>query len=194
MLIREFIPSDINEVKKFTDRVVGTGYYSLNELIEFQKKSIATSQEICSFVLVDPDSREILGLRLAFPPGNWDHGKGSNLRPDLWPTKLAETAYFQSLFVSPRLQGKGWGPLLSLKSLELFKKLKAKGVVTHCWKESPNNSSYKYLERLDFNTIIEHPNYWIDVDYVCTRDGNPCKCTAIEMHLNLTNLSNVGDV
>lgn len=188
MLIRELLKTDIEEVKKFTDRVVGAGYYSQTELIEFQKKSITATGDICSFVLVDPPTSEIMGLRLAFPPGNWDHGKGSKLRPDLWSTKISETAYFQSLFVAQELQQLGWGPKLSEKSLEIFRKLKAAGVVTHCWKESPNNSSYKYLENLGFKTIIEHPNYWIDVDYVCTRDGKPCKCTAIEMHLNLGEL------
>lgn len=186
MLIREFYPTDIEQVKKFTDITIGVGYYSISELIEFQKKSIATTGDICSFVLIEPNTSEIMGLRLAFPPGNWDHGKGSKLRPDLWPTKLSETAYFQSLFISPKLQGQGWGPKLATKSLEKFKKLKAAAVVAHCWKESPNNSSYKYLKNLGFTTIIEHPNYWIDVDYVCTRDGKPCKCTAIEMHLNLS--------
>lgn len=185
MLIREFLTQDIAAVKNFTDRVVGAGYYSIAELTDFQNRSIAKSGDICSFVLVGPTTSEILGLRLAFPPGNWDHGKGSKLRADLWPTKLAETAYFQSLFVSPKLQGQGWGPKLALKSLEIFKRLKATAVITHCWKESPNNSSYKYLVGLGFKEIIEHPNYWIDVDYVCTRDGKPCKCTAIEMHLNL---------
>ena len=187
MLIKKFLPADIPAVKKFTDRVVGDGYYSIAELTEFQKKSIAhPSGDICSFVLVDASTSEIMGLRLAFPPGNWDRGKGSNLRPDLWPTQLSETAYFQSLFVSPNLQGQGWGPKLAQKSIEIFRKLKAAAIITHCWKESPNNSSYKYLATLGFQAIIEHPNYWIDVDYVCTRDGKPCKCTAIEMHLNLT--------
>lgn len=185
MLIREFRPTDISEVKKFTDHVVGLGYYSHDELLEFQNKSIAKTGEICSFVLIDSVTNEIMGLRLAFPPGNWNHGKGSKLRADLWPTQIIETAYFQSLFVSPKLQGQGWGPKLALKSIEIFKKLKAKAIITHCWKESPNNSSYKYLENLGFKTIIEHPNYWIDVDYVCTRDGKPCKCTAIEMCLFL---------
>lgn len=185
MLIREFLPTDIADVKKFTDHAVGLGYYSIDELTEMQKKSIAKSGEICSFVLVDENTSEIMGLRLAFPPGNWDHGKGSKLRPDLWPTKISDTAYFQSLFVSPLLQGQGWGPKMAKKSIEVFKKLKATAIVTHCWKESPNNSSYKYLENLGFKKIIEHPNYWIDVDYVCTRDGKPCRCTSIEMHLDL---------
>ncbi len=185
LLIREFLSSDIEAVKKFTDMTVGQGYYTVEELTENQKKSMAPTGEICSFVLVDPNSGEILGLRLAFPPGNWEHGKGGKLRVDLWPTPLARTGYFQSLFVSPSLQGQGWGPKLSARTLETFKKLGAAGVVAHCWKESPNNSSLRYLENMGFKVIIEHPEYWIDVDYVCTRDGKPCRCTAIEMHFFL---------
>ena len=185
MQIREFRKSDIQAVKAFTDTTVGAGYYSIAELTANQEKSIAASGEICSFVLIS-DSGEVQGLRLAYPPGNWDHGKGSQLRPDLWPTALADTAYFQSLFVSPSLQGQGWGPKLSEESIKVFKKLKAKGIVSHCWKESPNNSSLRYLKNMGFIEIIEHPNYWVDVNYVCTRDGYPCHCTAIEMYLKLT--------
>lgn len=185
IVIREFLAIDIENVKIFTDKVVGHGYYSIDELSEYQKKSIINTNEICSLVLIDNTTQEIKGLRLAFPPGNWKHGKGAKLREDLWPTKISETAYFQSLFLSPELQGQGWGPKLATESLKVFKRLGAKGVVAHCWKESPNNTSYKYLTNLGFKNIIEHPNYWIDIDYTCTRDGKPCKCTAIEMHLNL---------
>ncbi len=185
MLIREFLHSDIEGVKKFTDYAVGRGYYSVEELVENQKKSVAASGQICSFILVDENTNEVLGLRLAFPPGNWDHGKGGQLRPDLWPTSLNETAYFQSLFVSPQLQGQGWGPKLAERSLEVFKKLGAKAVVAHCWKESPNNSSLRYLKNMGFKEIIEHKDYWVNVNYICTRDGYPCHCTAIEMFLKL---------
>ena len=185
MRIKEFLASDIAGVKKFTDVAVGQGYYSTAELEENQKKSIAKNGSICSFVLVDETNGEIMGLRLAFPPGNWDHGKGGQLRSDLWPISLSETAYFQSLFVSPKLQGQGWGPKLAERSLQVFKTLGAKGVVAHCWKESPNNSSLRYLMGMGFKEIAEHKDYWVNVNYVCTRDGNPCHCTAIEMFLPL---------
>lgn len=185
MLIREFLPSDVPRVKKFTDVYIGLDYYSVAELVEFQKKSVASNQQICSFLLIDPETNEIQGLRLAFPPGNWSHGKGLKLRPDLWPSTSLKTAYFQSLFISPEYQGKGWGPKLSNQSLEIFKKLGTSGVVTHCWKESPKNTSFKYLTKMGFKTLIEHPLYWIDVDYFCTLDGKPCKCTALEMYLEL---------
>lgn len=185
MQIKAFVPTDIPAVKKFTDVEVGAGYYSIEELQENQKRSVATTGDICSFVLVDEQTNEVHGLRLAYPPGNWDHGKGGHLRPELWPTALNDTAYFQSLFVSSSLQGQGWGPQLADKSLEVFKKLGAKGVVAHCWKESPNNSSLRYLTNMGFKEIIEHRDYWVNVNYVCTRDGYPCRCTAIEMYLPL---------
>lgn len=171
-------------VKKFTDTAIGTGYYSLKELEESQKKSIANNGQISSFVLVNSHS-EVKGLRLAFAPGNWHHGKGNKLRPDLWPHPLTKTAYFQSLFISSDLQGQSWGPRLSQRSVDVFKKNQALGIVTHSWKESPNNSSFKYLEKMGFKKIIEHPEYWIDIDYTCTLDGKPCRCTAIEMYLDL---------
>lgn len=181
MQIRPFQPQDIPAVKAFTDTTVGQGYYSIEELIENQKKSIAATGEICSFVLVN-ETGEVMGLRLAYPPGNWDHGKGSQLRPELWPAKFSETAYFQSLFVSPQLQGQGWGPKLSEEAIKIFRLLGAKGIVAHCWKESPNNSSLRYLKNIGFKEIIEHPEYWVNVNYICTRDGYPCHCTAIEMY------------
>jgi ribosomal protein S18 acetylase RimI-like enzyme len=185
MQVKAFLETDLAAVKKFTDENIGKGYYSLNELQENQKKSVCANGDISSFIIFDTSSHEVKGLRLAYPPGNWDHGKGPKLRPDLWPIQISEAAYFQSLFVANELQGQSWGPILSQKSIEVFKKLGSKGIITHCWKESPNNGSFRYLEKLGFKTIIEHPNYWIDVDYVCTRDGKPCRCTAIEMYLTL---------
>lgn len=185
MIAKEFQISDIKTVKEFTDEQIGQGYYSIAELTENQKKSVSASGEICSFILLDPISKEVKGLRLAFPPGNWAQGKGTKLRPDLWPFKIEDAGYFQSLFLSPELRGQKWGPKLSAMSIATFKKLGAKGIITHSWKESPNNSSFRYLENLGFTTLIEHPLYWVNVDYVCTRDGKPCRCTAIEMYLDL---------
>ena len=180
MQIIPFTTDLIAQVTKFTDEHIGKNYYTLPEMTENQKKSVAENNEITSFVLINT-AQEIMGLRLAYAPGRWAHGKGSKLRPELWPFQLSQAAYFQSLFVSADAQGQGLGPQLSEKSISIFKKLGAKGIVTHCWKESPNNSSLKYLEKIGFKTVIEHPNYWIDVDYTCTRDGNPCRCTALEM-------------
>lgn len=185
MLIRPFLPSDAEAVKKFTDEQIGEGYYGVSELLENQKKSVTPSGEITSFVLVDHATSAIKGLRLAYPPGTWAHGKGAKLRPDLWPFPLEKAGYFQSLFLAKEAQGEGWGPQLSQKSIAVFRQLGAEGIITHCWKESPNNSSFRYLDKVGFKAVVEHPLYWFDVDYICTRDGKPCRCTAIEMYLKL---------
>jgi hypothetical protein len=185
LVIKEFTLADVDAVKKFTDQQIGEGYYSIQELQENLKKSVSRTGEISSFVLIDTETHEVRGLRLAYPPGAWAHGKGSKLRSDLWPFKLEKAGYFQSLFLAKDVQGGGWGPQLSKKSMDIFRKLGAEGIITHCWKESPNNSSFRYLDKVGFKTVVEHPNYWIDVDYVCTRDGKPCRCTAIEMYLRL---------
>lgn len=182
--ILPFTAEFITGVVNFTDQQIGKNYYTIEEMQENQKKSIATNGEITSFILIDAEKR-IQGLRLAYPAGNWAHGKGNKLRPDLWPFPLEKSAYFQSLFITEEARGFGFGPLMSAQSLEVFKRLGNQGVITHCWKESPENTSYKYLTSFGFKAVVEHPLYWVDVDYECTRDGKPCRCTAIEMSYQL---------
>lgn len=181
-LIRELTESDLPAVKRFTDQEIGENYYSLEELrlnyLKARKENIQ-----CSFVLEDSESGKIVGLRLSYPPGNWAKGKGSKLRPDLWKIDLERAGYFQSLFLAPQVRGQGWGPKLSQASMQAMKKLGALAVVTHSWVESPGGSSGKYLRKIGFKPVIQHPKYWVDVDYVCTRDGKPCQCTAEEMIL-----------
>lgn len=184
MQIRSLQKDDLPFVKVFTDRTIGENYFTLPELEEALERS--TSNDImCSFVLVDADHK-IHGLRLAYPPGSWTKGKGKRLSTDLWNIPQEKVAYFQSLFLSDEVQGKGWGPQLSAAAIEAFRKLGALAIVTHAWKESPNNSSLKYLAKQGFTSVATHPEYWIDVDYECVLDGKPCRCTAEEMILHLT--------
>lgn len=185
MTIRPFLASDIHQVKRFTDLEIGVGYYTVAELENIQQKSINDQNEIFSFLLIDETHEKVKGVRFSFPPGKWNKGKGRFQREDLWPYSMNQTAYFQSLFLSSDIQRQGWGPKLSQTSIDLFKKNKVQGIVTHSWKESPHNSSVRYLEKLGFKPIIEYPLYWMDVDYICTRDGKPCRCTAVEMYLEL---------
>ena len=180
--------SDLERLKEFTDIQIGAGYYSSKELEDIFEKSLAPSKDgavqMCSRILKKGD--EILGVRFTYPPGKWSHGKGSGLQASKWPHALSETGYFQSLFLSDKVQGQGWGAKLSLASIEELKKVGARGVVCHSWKESPFNSSTKYLEKMGFQKIGEHPLYWQHVDYNCTRCLKPpCQCTAIEMYYEI---------
>lgn len=185
MKIREFLKKDIKNVKLFCDVNIGKDYYSESELENNQQRSVKNGI-VTSFLLVDEnDDSTIHGLRLCYPPGQWDHGKGNKISPELWGFQKEELGYFQSLFLSKEAQGLGWGPKLSMKAISALRELGAKGILTHCWKESPSNSSFKYLDKIGFKVLKEHPDYWIDLDYECARDGYPCRCTAIEMILEL---------
>jgi len=182
-VIEELKLSDLPALKQFTDREIGSGYYTEAEIEEIFRKS-QKNGHMCSFVLKKND--EIFGVRFTYPPGNWSHGKGDGLSVDKWPFSLQDTAYFQSLFLSSKVQGQGWGGKLSAQAIQVLKEIGAKGIVCHSWKESPNNSSSKYLEKMGFEKIAEHPLYWQYVNYNCTICGKPpCQCTAIEMYLKL---------
>lgn len=179
MQIRALKSSDLAAVKAFTDITIGKNYFSETELEECYRKSFAHGV-MCSFVLLD-DAGSMRGFRLAYPPGTWGQGKGSKLRSDLWKVPMERVGYFQSLFLSTEVQGQGWGPKLSEAATAAFVSLNAKAIVTHAWKESPNNSSVRYLSKFGFEHVATHPEYWIDVDYECVLDGKPCRCTAEEM-------------
>lgn len=184
LTIRPLAAADLQAVKRFTDAEIGAGYYAMPELDDVFRRSQAGTI-MCSFVLVDA-TQAIKGVRITYPPGQWKQGKGSGLTVMAWPNRLDETGYFQSLFVAADLQGQGWGGRLSERALEALRAAGAKGVVCHSWKESPNDSSTRYLKKLGFTLIAEHPLYWKDVDYNCTRcQKPPCQCTAQEMYLDL---------
>lgn len=179
MQIRPLHLADLAQIKVFTDKTIGENYFSLEELNECYQKSILNG-EMYSFVL-ENDQGQIQGVRLAYPPGAWSKGKGTKLRPELWNVPQEKVGYFQSLFLSPDVRGSGWGPKLSDAVILHFKAIGTKAIVTHAWKESPNNSSIRYLIKYGFQEVATHPDYWIDVDYDCIRDGKPCRCTAVEM-------------
>lgn len=175
---------DIPAIKRFTDREIGAGYYSTDELRDVFNRS--QKDGVMYSLVLENEAGEICGMRLTYPPGQWEHGKGHGLLPEKWPHAISETGYFQSLFLAADLQGHGWGGRISQAALAILKETGAKGVVCHSWKESPNNSSTRYLLKLGFTPIADHPFYWKDVDYNCTRCLKPpCQCTAQEMYLDL---------
>lgn len=178
-LIRELKASDLDAVRLFTDTAIGSNYFSKKDLEDIFAKS-RKNGIMCSFVLIDSEN-VIHGVRITYAPGMWTKGKSNHLRPDLWKTAQENVGYFQSLFISEDARGEKWGPRLSEKSVEALRRLGATAIVTHAWKESPNNSSLRYLTKFGFEVVDTHPYYWKDVDYVCTLDGKPCMCTAIEM-------------
>jgi GNAT superfamily N-acetyltransferase len=182
--IRPMKAQDVENLCRFTDREIGEGYYTIPELREIYARSTQNGQ-VFSLILAD-DSDAILGARITYPPGQWEHGKGRGLTPERWPHAIGETAYFQSLFLARDLRGQGWGGRLSFEALKLLKLVGTKGVVCHSWKESPNNSSTKYLLKLGFVSVAEYPGYWSEVAYNCTRCLKPpCLCSAQEMYLDL---------
>lgn len=173
-------PSWIDDFIVFTDANIGAGYYrkgDVEELIE-RNKPYNTS-----FLLIDKESH-IHGVRVSFPPGTWIDLVGpERLFVGRWSHPANKVGYFKSLFVDKNLQGQGWGPKLSETAILAMKKCGADAIVTHSWKESPNNSSTRYLETIGFETIGQHKNFWSKIDYLCTGcHVKPCTCTADEMY------------
>ena len=180
MKIVPFLEKYVSSAKKFADRAIGENYFSEEDLVQAIERSSKAGLN-ASFVLLN-DSDDVMGFRLSYPPGKWMNLKSkSKICPELWKVAPEDMAYFQSIFLDKSIHRGGWGQKLSTRSLEVLKEMGAKGVVCHSWKESPNNSSMRYLEKMGFQALKEHENYWKEVDYICVRCGKPCLCTATEM-------------
>ena len=180
ILVREMTPRDAPHVSSLADVLIGPGYYPVSQVLETLEQSTQGST-VCSHVAVRRDDETLLGFRFALPPGRWRHGRGEGLSPHLWPVALERCAYFQSSYVAFEARGKGIGPRMAEAAVRSLRELGAQAIITHSWKESPNNSSLRYLTRLGFRAVTEYPGYWSQVDYICWLDGKPCQCTAIEM-------------
>ncbi|MBL7664632.1 MAG: GNAT family N-acetyltransferase [Bacteriovoracaceae bacterium] len=174
MKILEFSSSHIQAVKNFTDRWIGQNYYSLPEL----KNAYLYSQGCSYLAYVD---EELAGIRLTYAPGDWIKSQRGLSFHD-WKVPSDRVGYFKSLFVAEKFQQLGIGRKLAETSLKQLQKKEAQAVICHSWLESPGNSSQLYLEKMGFVPVKSHPEFWKEIDYLCTRcSPHRCLCTAIEM-------------
>lgn len=176
--ITAFEMHQIAQVQAFTDRWIGDGYFSRDELhqvLEFSQKQNLNA----SFLAYE--KKELCGVRLSYLPGSWVK-TARGLSPQNWQVSPDRVGYFKSLFIADSAQKQGLGKSLSEKSLSVMKAAGAEAVVCHSWIESPDNSSRRYLESMGFAQVGEHPMFWEMIDYLCTRCApQRCQCTAAEM-------------
>jgi ribosomal protein S18 acetylase RimI-like enzyme len=177
--IRALDQDTIEDVRLFTDKWIGSNYFSTVELQAILKKSIKSLKTVS---LVAFHGKELAAVRLTYAPGKWINESTPGLTKEAWNVDTLDIAYFKSLFVSGNYQQQGLGKTLSNQSIELLKEMGAKAILCHSWLESPGNSSQKYLKRMGFSDVKTHEKFWYPVDYHCTRCGpSKCICTAIEM-------------
>lgn len=173
------VSADAAAVAALADVLIGQDYYPSAQVITDLERSTIDGRPLS---YVAEASGLLVGFRFTLPPGRWEHGRGRGLTPDAWPAPLAEAGYFQSCFVDRAMTGRGIGQRLARRALADLVRCGARCVVAHSWKESPHGSSARYLRRLGFQAVAEHPHYWRDVDYLCSGCWKkPCVCTALEM-------------
>ena len=171
-------PKHKKQFLSFTDQFIGNNYFN-DDSFEKQIQLSLKNNLNCSFVLIN-EVNNIIGIRLTYAPGLWTNDiKTKYINNSI---DLNSVAYFKSLFIDPDYQKKGLGPLLSNKSIEVLKKMGATHILSHSWKESPNNSSVRYLEKWGFKPLGEISNFWFDIDYLCAGCNlKNCTCTSVEM-------------
>ncbi len=182
ILIRPMTAADAVPVARLADRLVGGNYYPPELVLEYLERATTL---LLTTAYVAARGTELVAFRFVVPPGRWIEGRGRGQTPGQWPGGPERAAYFQSCFVDHACMGQGIGGRLARRALADLTALDATAVVAHSWKESPHNSSFRYLSRLGFRPVAAHERYWHEIDYHCVRCGKPCVCTAIEMVLDL---------
>jgi len=184
--VRDLCERDLQYALPIANRVGGNDYYTDEILLSYLRHS--TRDGVCCALAAWDSQATMLGFRLTLPPGNWSRGRGRGHTPSAWPADVSRLGYFQSCFIEAQHTGQGIGRALSEEAIRRLRSLGARGVVAHSWKESPHNSSQRALTRLGFTVITEHEDYWSEIPYHCHRCGTPCRCTALEMVLDLPEL------
>lgn len=183
MNILPFEIQHVNQVQVFSDLWIGKNYFLEEDLVDLAKRSQFGGKN-CSFLCFK--NEELVGIRLSYAPGKWPEDLVGKSSPHKYKYPLDTVGYFKSLFLNEKFQGKGVGGKLSNLGIEKMREMKAKAIVTHCWLESPNQSSERYLSKLGFEPVNDIPLFWKDIDYLCSGCAiKPCKCTAREMILYL---------
>lgn len=172
-------------VRAYSEAKIGRGYYS----DRFYQRLLEGPYGQASYCLMDSRGN-IRGMRLTLGPGQWlddfeDRPLGVRQR---FP-RYEKLAYFKTIYVDSDLTGQGLGGQLSRKSLEFLKSTDCLGVVTHSVINfSPHGSSEKYLKKLGFVPLVDHPSYWKHIPnlhcHIC--DSEPCACDAREMLLDFS--------
>ncbi|MCB0355486.1 MAG: GNAT family N-acetyltransferase [Bdellovibrionales bacterium] len=180
MKIRQLKREDWSQIVCLSDKNLGENYMTEQDLQSYFGPGRQNNSK-ASFVLVD-NQNNVLGFRICFAPGDWPEEVLQKSLVSKWPLPPHQVAYFKTLLIDSRFQGQGWGPQLSTAAQVELEKMGALAIVCHSWKESPNNSSQRYLQKEKFKNIGEIKNFWQTKDYSCSGcHAQPCKCTAIEM-------------
>ena len=183
--IRQMQFSDFNKVIHFADKWIGANYYNQQNLPEILELGQLNNMNAC-LVALDSSTNELVGIRIVHAPEKWLNKYHGRINPKQWSLPEDDIGYFKSLFIADKYQGQGLGKALSKASIHILKQMGAKGIICHSWLESPNNSSMRYLEKMGFEHVANHPKFWHDIDYLCSGCGKPkCVCTAAEMLLRL---------
>ena len=173
---------DIDNVKNFTDKWIGSNYFTKAELRSALILGVQDEHN-ASFLALDNED-QIIGIRITYLPGEWiqDEHLIQYVTPHEWKAPKSRVAYFKSHFVTEKYQHQGIGRELNLRSLEVLSKLGVLAVACHAWVESPANSSIKHLEKMKFEPVATHKNFWFFHNYECIKCApKNCECSAQEM-------------
>lgn len=194
MQILELTSTYFPAVIVLANQIHGDNYLDISALTFMQQQGVKQGIN-ASFIALDAQ-QQVVGYRLSFAAGQWQPDNWCS--EALWPVPAEQMAYFKSVGVCSSQRGKGIASQLLKTSVAALQQQGAKAGLAHIWRESPGNSAQRYFSYAGATLLKVHPDRWRHLSetagYVCPCCGALCRCSAAEMVLTFTPLSEKHDV
>ncbi|MFP4178104.1 MAG: GNAT family N-acetyltransferase, partial [Acholeplasmataceae bacterium] len=171
-----------DEILSIAAKELGEGYIT-SDLVE---ECIAQTERYIGKIAYDQRTRKVVGFSISY---RLDQEQLAELiSPDekRIPRRLHQAralGVIKSIAVDRQAKGQGIGTELIEKTNHAFRKRGIDTVFTVAWKSGYGINLGGILARLDFEPLIELPNYWtkdsIEQNFLCPVCGKPCSCSAV---------------
>jgi ribosomal protein S18 acetylase RimI-like enzyme len=183
MQIYTLAEEDFPQVIKLANKLNGQGYLDARKMKQVFLKGLSKGLN-CNYVAYEQErGSRLIGLRLAYAPGNWQIDKWCTVKA--WGVPPDKVCYLKSNMVEEDYWGRGIGTILLNKTISTVKEMGGVAAIAHVWVESPSGTAIKYFTEAGGHFIKLHYNRWLEdcitSDYRCIHHGDNCTCSAVEM-------------
>lgn len=175
-----YVPNVINlENKVFWN-------WFINQIELLKQIEWSSLKGITNAIWIINKEKELIWFWICYMWWNWSR---EEVEIDNKFKDLSQIAYIKTIIISPEYQWKAlWGVLIE-NLITNSKKVWNTSLLLHAWDGSPNNSSINFFEKHWAKQIKRYDKKWYEDSlknwWSCSKCGNPCLCSSIEMIIKL---------
>ncbi len=189
IVVLDFSDRYVTSIVSIADKQIGQDYIS-SELIG---KCMADPENFIGKLAFDKEIRKVVGFSISYRVDQSQLHELIKVDHKHIPRMLTyarSLGVIKSIAVDDESKGQGIGTLLIEETMHTFKKRGIHTAFTVAWKSRLGTNLHGVLSQLNFEQLIELPNYWkedsIKENFTCPVCGNPpCLCSAVIYGMNI---------